>query len=322
MVFARLRYWLLLLLKLAIFALVAWFVRGTLIAAWEQLGRHPLRLEPLWLLGAGGVYLLGLAPAALFWYYALRVMGQKPGIWDTLRAYYVGHLGKYVPGKALVVIIRVGMVGGEKVHMGVAAASVFVETLTMMAVGAFIAALIVAMALGEEVMLFWGAVGLMLLAVLPTLPPVFRPIAKAAVGRNDPAVAARLRNLRYRTLAVGWLCMAPVWAAVGVSLWCVLRAMGIERFSPWDDLPTLTATAALATVAGFLSLIPGGLGVRDLLLIHLLAHPGLFALGQVEAAVGGALLRIVWVLSETLISAILYGTAFLYGIAVAARRAR
>lgn len=307
MVIARFRSWLLLSLKLAIFALVAWFVRGTLIRAWEQLGEYPLRLEPPWLLLAGAVYLIGLAPAALFWYYVLRVLGQRPGFAETLRAYYVGHLGKYVPGKALVVIIRAGMIGGEQVHLGVAAGSVFVETLTMMAAGAFIAALTVAVGLREEVMLFWGAVGLMLLAVLPTLPPVFRPAAKALLARKDPAVAEKLRKLHYRTLALGWLSMAVVWAVVGASLWCVLRAMGIEQFSPWYDLPVLTATVALATVAGFLSLIPGGLGVRDLVLIHLLAHPALFALSQIQATVAGALLRIVWLLAELLISAMLYG---------------
>ncbi len=310
-VFSRLRSWLLLLLKLAIFALVAWFVRGTLVAAWQQLGEHPLHLEPLWLLLGGAVYLLGLVPAGAYWYYVLRVMGQRPGWWNTLRAYYVGHLGKYVPGKALVVIIRAGMIGGTEVHLGIAAGSVFVETLTMMATGAFIAALTVAIALREEVMLFWGAIGLMLLALLPTLPPVFRPIAKALLSRKDPAVAAKIRNLRYRTLVFGWLCMAVVWAVVGISLWCVLQSLGIEQGNLWDTLPKLTAAVALATVAGFLSLIPGGLGVRDLILIHLLSHSVLFALSEIESTAAAALLRIVWLLAELLISAMLYGAGLL-----------
>ena len=59
---------------------------------------------------------------------------------ETTRAYYVGHLGKYVPGKALVVIIRTGLISGPRVDTTVAAVSIFIETLTMMAVGAFLAA--------------------------------------------------------------------------------------------------------------------------------------------------------------------------------------
>ncbi len=69
---------------------------------------------------------------------------------NTLRAYYIGHLGKYVPGKAMVVILRTVMVRGHRVDAAVAAVSVFFETLTMMAVGAFMAAGILAVRLRKE----------------------------------------------------------------------------------------------------------------------------------------------------------------------------
>ena len=83
------------------------------------------------------LYLVGLLPEGLFWQRALRAMGQEAPLGRTLRAYYIGHLGKYVPGKAMVVVLRTGLICGPGVDAGIAAASVFLETLTMMAVGAF-----------------------------------------------------------------------------------------------------------------------------------------------------------------------------------------
>ena len=53
---------------------------------------------------------VGLVPMAWFWHRTLAALGQ-PAPWRaTLRAYFLGHLGKYVPGKAMAVILRVAAV--------------------------------------------------------------------------------------------------------------------------------------------------------------------------------------------------------------------
>ena len=105
---------LLLAVKLSIVLIVAWAVGDTLFKAWGQLAGYDWNLSPLWLIAAGSLYLLGLLPAGLFWCHVLRRLGQDARLGATLRAYYVGHLGKYVPGKAMVVVIRAGMVRGQR----------------------------------------------------------------------------------------------------------------------------------------------------------------------------------------------------------------
>ncbi len=231
------RKWLLLALKLLIVAVVAWCVRGTVVGAVAQLGEYWRRLIPGWLLAAGGLYLLGLLPEGLFWHRVLRALGQDVRLGETLRAYFIGHLGKYVPGKAMVVVLRAGLIRGRQLDTGLVIASVFLETLTMMAVGACLAIPILAVSVLQ------------------------RP---AAAGRGDcpgggggPADAAarvlplgpaggrgplqsrrrrRLARLRYRTLAGGWLAMAVGWLLMGASLWAVLRGMGIAAGPP-GELP-------------------------------------------------------------------------------------
>ena len=58
----------------------------------------------------------------------------------ALRAYLVSHLGKYVPGKAMVVVVRAGMVVPFGGRASTAAIATFYETLVMMAAGGLIAA--------------------------------------------------------------------------------------------------------------------------------------------------------------------------------------
>ena len=304
------RKWLSGAFKLLVVAVVLWALRHTLTDAWSQLGEYPWRIRLGWLLVSGILYLLGLLLAGVYWHRVLRVLGQEPGLGESLRAYFVGHLGKYVPGKALVVVIRTGMIRGHRVDTGVAAASVFFETLTMMAVGAFLAAVVLAVGFRGEGPKFWGAVGLMLLAGLPTLPPVFRRLAGlTGVGRSDPGLSQKIGNLRTGTLLMGWCSMTLAWALLGLSYWATLEAMAIPGLDPIGELPRYTASVSLAMVAGFLLLVsPGGIGVREAALVALMI-PYLQTLSphpELAAWASAALLRLVWLGAELAISAILY----------------
>ncbi len=294
-----------LLAKVLVLALVVWFVRGTLVNAWRELGQHEWSLRPWWLLVACGLYLLGLLPAGVFWWRLLRVCGQDARIGETLRAYYIGHLGKYVPGKAMVVVLRAGLIHGHRVDPGIAAASVFAETLTMMAVGAGLAAAVLAVRARDAHELFFGAVALAIASLAPTIPPVFRRLARlAGVGRSQPAVTENLQRLGYTTLLGGWLSMIVVWGLLALSFWATIRALGVEDMGPMEHFTGYLAAVSLSMVAGFLSLIPGGLGVRDAILLKLTER--LLPLTAAQAALAAVMLRLVWLVSELVISGILY----------------
>ncbi len=303
-----------LFVKLALAAAILWWVKGTLVDGWRELTQRDeghWHWQPGWLVAAGLIYLAGLLPFALFWFRVLRVLGQRPTLRETLRAYYIGHLGKYVPGKAMVVVMRTALIRSDRVATGMAAVSVFVETLTMMAVGAFAAAVYLLLFFRQEMMWSVAAALLMVVSVTPTIPPVFRRLARfARVGRANPETLARLDSLGFRTLAVGWAMALLGWILLGLSYWATLRAMGLDGLDPLGHLPRYVAGVALAVVAGFLLLIlPGGVGVREAFLARLMV-PYLQDLGQPGAAAtawaSAFLLRLVWTVSELLISGILY----------------
>jgi uncharacterized membrane protein YbhN (UPF0104 family) len=331
---SKLRKWLLVAAKLLIVVLVGWAISGTIIRAWHELHKPEFTqrqwsIRPGWLVVAGLLYLAGLLPEGLFWHRALHALGQDVPLGRTLRAYYIGHLGKYVPGKAMVVVIRTGMICGKGVDTGIATASVFLETLTMMAVGAFLSAAILVFCYVQHGMLgsagnaqlpeawqqgvlgwfathgllLWVALALLVVAGLPTLPPVFSRLSRlAGLGRSNPDIAAKLAQLRYGTLLWGWCLMLVGWVLMGASLWAVLKAIGAENADLFGQLHLDTAAVAMATVAGFVSFIPGGAVVREVVLALLVAPQ----VGDLMALLSAVVLRLVWLVSELVISAILY----------------
>ncbi|MEX2188385.1 MAG: lysylphosphatidylglycerol synthase transmembrane domain-containing protein, partial [Pirellulales bacterium] len=299
---SNVRSWLFFAAKVLIFAAVAWGVRGTLTDGVEQLRHADFTLRWNWLALSAAVYVVANLPCGWFWWYSMQKLGQRSKFYRAFRAYVIGHLGKYAPGKALVVILRAGFIRSETTDGGVAAACVFLETLTLMASGAALSAIVLAFSIDEHLWFSLLALGLAAITFGPTWPSVFRYVVRRiGVGRRDPEIDGKLRGLNARLVAAGWFSALVTWVLYGVSLWAVLMGIGIDSYSLPESIVTLTATSALAVVAGFASLIPGGFGVRDVVLIEMLG-PFLEAAGvsNVEAAAlsTAVLLRLVWLVAE------------------------
>ena len=294
--------------------LVVYGIWHTLADAGEQFATHRVRWTSLsvgWLIVAGLAYLAGMIPCWWFWHRVLHAMGARPRYRETLPAFYIGHLGKYFPGKALVVVIRTALIRGPRVDTLVATISVFVETLTMMAVGALVAAGLL-LTTTADAWLFWLALALFCLAGIPTLPPVFRQVVRIiSVRRGYEHVAQVVSALRLPLLASGWITIAGGWFLMGLSLWAVLQSMAPAtelsqaiHLAPAQALILLTATVGLALVAGFLSLLPGGIGVRELVVTTLLVP----VYGELAAILSAVLMRITWLLAELIASVFLYAS--------------
>lgn len=299
--------WLKPVIQLSILALVAWGIGRTIFEARDKFadaGFSPGQLSPGWIALAAFFYALGMVPSCVYWKNTLAAMGQHPSWPATIRAFYIGHLGKYVPGKALVVVLRTGLIRGPRVNTTIAATSVFVETLTMMGVGATVAAVLLGLLFREHQTLLWLAIFLAACAGVPTWPPLFRRIVGwLQLRRATPEIEEAVAGLDYRLMAIGWITITIGWFLLGLSLYSVIQSLpntGINDFlSHW---PLLTACVALAMVAGFLSLLPGGVGVREFVVMTLLAP----VYGEVTAIVSAIVLRAVWLGTEVVIAGILY----------------
>jgi len=246
-------------------------------------------------------YLIGLACFGLFWHQALLAMGQRPTMLESLRSYTLSHLGKYVPGKALVVIIRSDRVSSSRVKRSVAVVGVFVETLGMMAVGGILASVLLIAGhwhTHDSGWLIWLAVGLAVGSGVPASPPMFRFVLRYLSKRRGlSALNEAINGLTWQFLVKGWLLAAVGWMFFGGSLVFLLLAFPSIEGSPQFDIadsPQIIAAVALSMVAGFLSLLPGGAGVREMVLSAILIP----LIGPVFAIISAVSLRVVWLLCE------------------------
>jgi glycosyltransferase 2 family protein len=295
--------------KLIMFALLCWFIYHTFVSGNQQLGAHSWHIEPAWLLLSGALFLLGLLPTALFWHQVLVRAAQPTGFGEAIRAHYISQLGKYVPGKWMVILMRRAALANPAVENTVVAASIFYETFTMLAVGAAYSALVLTIWHPDQRLMIALAVGSALLLGVPTIPAVFQWLMIVLrVGKLNPTAAAKIGRIGWRVIFVGWVTISLGWLLQGMSLWATLRGIGATSGGPLDNLSLNTTAAALAVVAGFLSQIPGGLGMREWVSAELVEPQ----FGTAVAIVSAIIFRLVQLVSEVVISIILYTAGSLW----------
>jgi uncharacterized membrane protein YbhN (UPF0104 family) len=314
--------WLIAAVKAVVAVLVLWAVGRHVLRVWSDLKRHDvvLQVQPAWLIVSAFLYLAGLACCGRFYESVLRASSSPIALGPALRAYLVSHLGKYVPGKAMVVVMRAGMSVPFGARGATAAIATFYETLVMMASGGLLAALGFAFVVDPvsiEVILYNDArlelgiyrlsalvgLGAGLAFFIVVLPPVFRRLS-ALVSLPFPSVGAEsLPRFSAGLLIRGLAWTAAAWIFLGASQLEVAHALSPLGKSEYIALlPVVTAAVALATVAGFVvAVLPGGLGVREGVLMYVLGP----TLGDDLAVVAALALRLVWVAAELLAAVVL-----------------
>lgn len=309
-----------LVLKWTLFVIVLGFVANKAMSMWQRDGAtlSGLTIRWSWIFAAVIVNTLAWLPSVWFWRKLMERMGGRLPFLATARAYYCGHLGKYVPGKAAVVVIRAGLVRQYGVRSAPAALAVTYETLAMMGSGAAIAAALAPQLISESLRAGlpawlreivdrpWLLVVLVLVltaALLPVLAEIFTRLAKRMTPA-DALVDGEPVRIDAWLLAQGLLAYVVTWILHGICLDMSLRAIGATGVGV-EHLPALIGAMAFATVAGFAVLFaPGGLGVREGLLIAALGQQTY--LSPSEAVAAAVLTRLIGFATEILASAVLY----------------
>jgi uncharacterized membrane protein YbhN (UPF0104 family) len=296
------------LLRWAVFLAVSVAIGRRIWLEKEKLAAYNFSLDYGWLVISGLCYFIGMSACAVFWWSAMRDCRSKPNWLSLGTAYFAGHLGKYVPGKGLVVVIRATLVKGPRVTIGLAAVTCFVETSLMMATGSLIASLTLPfLQIPRKGLLAVISAGMAAGLGLLICPPVIDRL-KAIAARPFPSLA---RSPDYRiswsTLAGGTALMTVAWLLAGLSLAGLLAAMGqmghlASELGVSKACVLLVAVVALATVGGFVSMIPGGLGTREWILLETLGP----VIGNTQAIVAAILFRLVWLFSEVLAASLFW----------------
>lgn len=271
-------------LRFAILGLVGFFFWLTLTKAWGQIVSSEVSLD--WRRISWGMLALSvpsvmaaLIPSCFVWQKILNDFGQRVGWKVVFYAYFLGHFGKYVPGKAMAVILRVGALHRHGVAARPAVVSVFIETLTGIASGALLGAILIQFTSLPSSLRYAALVSIPF-AVVALLPHPFRwlvhRIAKSRIGKMPPKIADAINGrMMIRTVLASMLG----WLFQGTALWLVLQALCLSVVDSMQEgaiagvLPQVgtfqgwivcVASMSLGAFVGFLSLLPGGAVAREL----------------------------------------------------------
>lgn len=291
-------------LRLVVVVLVGFWIAKTLRDAGAEFSAAKFSVNDLdlvFVVLSALSYLVGLLFFGLFWHLALRAMGQHPTLLESVRSYTLSHLGKYVPSKALVVVIRCDRVVSSRVDRSVAVVGVFIETLGMMAVGGILASLLLIAGYGsthESGWLTLLAVGLAVGSGVGASPPMFRFVLRYLIKRREIfTLGEAIDGLSWSFFIKGWLLAAVGWLFFSGSMVFLLHALPANESGPIlapGNYPQVVVAVSLSIVAGFVSLLPGGAGVRELVISATLAP----LIGPVLAMISAISLRILWLLCE------------------------
>lgn len=289
---------------------------------WTEVDRHSTAAGWGWLARMGWGWLTlavvtsvaAWLPSAWYWKKLMALLGATPAWPQVLRAYYCGHLGKYVPGKAVAIVIRSALLRASGVPATTAALTVTVEAVTYMGAGTLLAmalypALVAhlpeqfAAAMAHPI-LRAGIVGGVVcgaVAGLFVFVRIYHRIGKARL-RTSPEAVSTDPAPPMRTSLAGLTVFLGAWWIQGLTLGLTIRAVTGEPIA-WGDWPFWTGTAAVALVGGFFAVFtPGGLGVREGLLMELLTRQ----LGPHDAVLVAILSRGVALAGEIFVAGTLY----------------
>jgi uncharacterized membrane protein YbhN (UPF0104 family) len=286
---ARHRRW----LTGAVVAVVAAFVALALRSQWRVISRADWRLEPVRFTLATALLAVSFAIVAWLWGVALRGVAGVP-VRRGVRIWFLSNLARYVPGSVWSILGAVELARRDGAPRRSAASVVALTQLLN--------------------------VGVALLAGLPVIVAEFARYGRPALAGLAVVVAglvalwlARrplIRLLRRRYPDLTWRDVIPsgrlaVGLTLGYAVYWIVAGLAFGVFAaavhpPAGDHLALTVAAFSAAYAiGFLSLLtPSGLGVREGVLVAVLA--GVMPAGV--AAVVAVLARL-WMMAVELLGA-------------------
>ncbi|MDP2660240.1 MAG: lysylphosphatidylglycerol synthase domain-containing protein [Dehalococcoidia bacterium] len=227
-----------------------------------------------------GLWASGYLLLAFGWTLVLNGLGNPVPWWHGSRVWLLSQGLKYIPGSVVYAFGRVVLAQEAGIRAAPAAMGLALESLLALATALLVFLVLFPLGfLGELSIPLIAAALLGLAVVVASLPPVLTKLS--GIWAKTGGLA-----LSYRRLA--FLCgfYIMTWFVVGLACYVSLKSLGPEFNLGYLQVLGLYAVSwAAGLVAVF---APGGVGVRDGLLILLLSHFVPLPL----AAMGAAVLRV------------------------------
>jgi hypothetical protein len=244
------------------------------LAAWAGVNRrHEVvealqRLDPGWLVVAAVATLANAATAGLAWRRMLTDLGSRLPLPVAARVFFVGQLGKYVPGSVWPMVMQAELASDHGVARRRTAAATVVTMLLSVACGLVV--VLGALPFVPDVVppgLGW-AVFLVVPLLVVLHPAVLDRLINTALVRLGRDPLEQRTSLRGTAMATGWALIS--WAAAGLQVWALSVSLGAPATA--RTMALATGGYALAWAVGFVVVIaPAGAGAREVALLAVLS---------------------------------------------------
>jgi len=243
------------------------FVVRAITSQWSEVEGVLRNARAAWLVAGVVVAGAAMVAVALPWRRALRLVGIDAHLGHTVIWYFVGEIGKYVPGGFWPVVGR-----GELARRGGLARAPAYASVALSLGALYLSAMLVTAVLVP--LRFLGEGDKTALWVLVLLPTGIAALHHRFLGwliRHGERIMKRELRVRVPrwSASMGLVALyVPAWLLIGTSTWCVARAL-----DPSADWMTVAPAAILSWVVGFVVVpVPGGVGVREAAFIALIGN--------------------------------------------------
>lgn len=258
-------------LRIGFLLLVLVAVGIALWSNWEEVRGDLGRLDPGTLLAATALALLSPFATVLGWRVLLADLGSRLHIAQASGVFFVGQLGKYLPGSVWSVVVQTEMA----VRLGVPRRRTAVvgllciglSALTGLVVG--LPALPVLLTRGDAVLPWWGVLLLVAVLLLLLWPPLLNLGIRTALRllRRPPLE----HSLSAAAVALSSVWFTLSWVIGGLSVWVMAHALAPDDADVGGLLLVAVSGYLLAAGIGMFSIVvPAGVGVRDGVMVLLL----------------------------------------------------
>jgi uncharacterized membrane protein YbhN (UPF0104 family) len=258
----------------------AWLVRGALLVAaallvitlvdrWHEVSTSMRELSLVGVVGSAVATVLAVGLTVLSWRAVLAGLGARLPLRAATRIFFVGQVGKYIPGSVWPVLAQMELSRDYGVARPRSAAASLIVLALAVPCGGLVAAATLPFVSRDALASYWWAFAAAAAFVLLLCPPVLRRLLALAFRLLRRPAMTEPVPARAVLAGAGWLLVS--FGCYGVATFLLARDLGATVGGP-RLLALAVGGYALSWTAGFLVLVlPAGLGVREAVLVLALA---------------------------------------------------
>src|SRR3954447_22886914 len=236
-----------------------------LLHEWHKVSDASHRLSVVAIVESFVFGLIGLGGTAMAWRASLTGFGAHLSVRAAVRVYFVGQLGKYLPGSVWPVVAQMEM----SRDLGVARAQAGGASLVTLALAAPSAVLASALTLpfvsARALSHYWPVLLILPVTAAFLHPPVLNSLLNRMLRLARRGELPQPVQRKPLLLALGWFLFS--WVAMGLSIWALAGDLGATG-SVARQVLVCIGGFSLAWAAGFLVIfVPAGAGIREAALV-------------------------------------------------------